>query len=429
MALQQTAQDICEDAILVATAASSSEVHEIEIELEELSRLLRTAGGTPVAKMIQIKDSPDPATYIGSGKLSELRDLCQSKEAGLVVFNSELSPSQIRNIEDALGGNISVCDRTMLILDIFALHAVTGEGKLQVELAQLKYTAPRLIGKGAALSRQEGRIGTRGPGESKLETDRRYLKRRAAALEAQLRELAENRQTMRAARERSGIPKAAIVGYTNAGKSTLLNALTNAGVLSEDKLFATLDPTTRRLSLPDGREILLTDTVGFIRRLPHQLIRAFHSTLEEAIHADLLLLVCDISDPECAEHLEVTRNLLTDLGAGDIPQLVVYNKCDLSSSFDEARTLSNDERVFISAAAGMGIEDLLNAISAILKANKKEVVLCIPYSSAGLLNTLRGECPILGDAEYQDDGIIVKTVLDDKNYHKFMDFIIGQEQQ
>ena len=429
MALQQTAQDICEDAILVATAASSSEVHEIEIELEELSRLLRTAGGTPVAKMIQIKDSPDPATYIGSGKLSELRDLCQSKEAGLVVFNSELSPSQIRNIEDALGGNISVCDRTMLILDIFALHAVTGEGKLQVELAQLKYTAPRLIGKGAALSRQEGRIGTRGPGESKLETDRRYLKRRAAALEAQLRELAENRQTMRAARERSGIPKAAIVGYTNAGKSTLLNALTNAGVLSEDKLFATLDPTTRRLSLPDGREILLTDTVGFIRRLPHQLIRAFHSTLEEAIHADLLLLVCDISDPECAEHLEVTRNLLTDLGAGDIPQLVVYNKCDLSSSFDEARTLSNDERVFISAAAGMGIEDLLNAISAILKANKKEVVLCIPYSSAGLLNTLRGECPILGDAEYQDDGIIVKTVLDDKNYHKFMDFIVGQEQQ
>ena len=168
---------------------------------------------------------------------------------------------------------------------------------------------------------------------------------------------------------------------------------------------------------------------GFIRRLPHQLIRAFHSTLEEAIHADLLLLVCDISDPECAEHLEVTRNLLTDLGAGDIPQLVVYNKCDLSSSFDEARTLSNDERVFISAAAGMGIEDLLNAISAILKANKKEVVLCIPYSSAGLLNTLRGECPILGDAEYQDDGIIVKTVLDDKNYHKFMDFIVGQEQQ
>lgn len=429
MALQQTAQDICEDAILVATAASSSEVHEIEIELEELSRLLRTAGGTPVAKMIQIKDSPDPATYIGSGKLSELRDLCQSKEAGLVVFNSELSPSQIRNIEDALGGNISVCDRTMLILDIFALHAVTGEGKLQVELAQLKYTAPRLIGKGTALSRQEGRIGTRGPGESKLETDRRYLKRRAAALEAQLRELAENRQTMRAARERSGIPKAAIVGYTNAGKSTLLNALTNAGVLSEDKLFATLDPTTRRLSLPDGREILLTDTVGFIRRLPHQLIRAFHSTLEEAIHADLLLLVCDISDPECAEHLEVTRKLLTDLGAGDIPQLVVYNKCDLSSSFDEARTLSNDERVFISAAEGMGIEDLLNAISAILKANKKEVVLCIPYSSAGLLNTLRGECPILGDAEYQDDGIIVKTVLDDKNYHKFMDFIVGQEQQ
>ena len=425
MALQQTAQNICEEAILVATAASGSEMHETEIELEELARLLRTAGGTPVAKMIQIKDNPDPATYIGSGKLAELRDLCKSKDAGLVVFNSELSPSQIRNIEDELG-DVVVCDRTMLILDIFALHAVTGEGKLQVELAQLKYTAPRLIGKGAALSRQEGRIGTRGPGESKLETDRRYLKRRAAALEAQLRELAENRKTMRAARERSGIPKAAIVGYTNAGKSTLLNALTDAGVLSEDKLFATLDPTTRRLSLPDGQEILLTDTVGFIRRLPHQLIRAFHSTLEEATHADLLLLVCDVSDPECAEHLEVTKTLLTELGAGDIPQLVVYNKCDLTSSFDEAKSLSNNERVFISAGKGLGIEDLLNAISSLLKANKREVVLCIPYASAGLLNTLRGDCPILGEPDYQDDGIVVKTILDDRNFSKFSNFIAEQ---
>ena len=426
MALQQTAQNICEEAILVATAASGSEMHETEIELEELARLLRTAGGTPVAKMIQIKDNPDSATYIGSGKLAELRDLCKSKDAGLVVFNGELSPSQIRNIEDELG-DVVVCDRTMLILDIFALHAVSGEGKLQVELAQLKYTAPRLIGKGAALSRQEGRIGTRGPGESKLETDRRYLKRRAAALEAQLRELAENRKTMRAARERSGMPKAAIVGYTNAGKSTLLNALTDAGVLSEDKLFATLDPTTRRLALPDGQEILLTDTVGFIRRLPHQLIRAFHSTLEEATHADLLLLVCDVSDPECAEHLEVTRNLLTELGAGDIPQLVVYNKCDLTSSFDEARSLSNTERVFISAGKSLGIDDLLSAICSLLKENKKEVTLCIPYSAAGLLNSLRGDCPILGDPEYQDEGIVVKTILDDRNFSKFSNYIIGQE--
>ena len=428
MAIQQTAQNICEKAILVATASSGNEIHTVEVELEELSRLLRTAGGTPVAKMIQIKDTPDPATYIGSGKLDELRDLCKNEDAGLVVFNSELSPSQIRNIEDALG-DVSVCDRTMLILDIFALHAVTGEGKLQVELAQLKYTAPRLIGKGAALSRQEGRIGTRGPGESKLETDRRYLKRRATALEAQLHELAENRKTMRAARERSGIPKAAIVGYTNAGKSTLLNALTSAGVLTEDKLFATLDPTTRRLSLPDGQEILLTDTVGFIRRLPHLLIRAFHSTLEEATHADMLLLVCDVSDPECAEHLEVTRSLLTELGAGDIPQLVVYNKCDLTSSFREARTLSNNERVFISAGSGLGIDDLLAAISALLKANKREVTLLIPYASAGMLNTLRGECPILGDPDYQDEGIMVKTILDERNYSRFSDFILEQKEE
>ena len=426
MAMQQTAQSICEKAILVATAASSGEVHTIEVELEELARLLRTAGGTPVAKMIQIKDTPDSATYIGSGKLDELRDLCQKEDAGLVVFNSELSPSQIRNLEDALG-EVSVCDRTMLILDIFALHAVTGEGKLQVELAQLKYTAPRLIGKGTALSRQEGRIGTRGPGESKLETDRRYLKRRASALEAQLCELAENRRTMRAARERSGIPKAAIVGYTNAGKSTLLNALTDAGVLSEDKLFATLDPTTRRLTLPDGQEILLTDTVGFIRRLPHQLVRAFHSTLEEATHADLLLLVCDVSDPECAEHLEVTRSLLTELGAGDIPQVVVYNKCDLTSSFEEARTLSNTERVFISAGSGLGIDDLLTTIASVLKAGKREASLLIPYAQAGVLNTLRGECPILGEPEYLDDGIRVDTVLDDRNYSRFSKFITGQE--
>ena len=263
-----------ERAVLVAIAASTAELGTVEIELSELDRLLDTAGGVCVARMIQTKESPNPATYLGSGKLEELRILCENEEADLVVFNSELSPSQIRNIEDALGGP-SVLDRTMLILDIFALHAASGEGKLQVELAQLKYTAPRLVGKGAALSRQEGRIGTRGPGESKLELDRRYLRARTAALEAQLRELASNRETMRAARERSGIPKAAIVGYTNAGKSTLLNALTDAGVLSEDKLFATLDPTTRRMSLPNGQEILLTDTVGNERAhliLVHKLI-------------------------------------------------------------------------------------------------------------------------------------------------------------
>lgn len=415
-------------AILVGLATGTAELPVIEIELAELDRLLRTAGGESVAKMVQLRPTPDYATCIGSGKLEELRILCENEEAGLVVFNNELSPSQIRNIEDALG-DVDVIDRTMLILDIFALHAVTGEGKLQVELAQLKYTAPRLIGKGAALSRQEGRIGTRGPGESKLETDRRYLKRRAAALEAQLEELAATRATMRSSRDRSGIPKAAIVGYTNAGKSTLLNALTDAGVLSEDKLFATLDPTTRRLALPDGREILLTDTVGFIRRLPHQLIRAFHSTLEEATRADLLLLVCDVSDPECTEQLEVTRALLTELGAGDIPELVVYNKCDLADSFraSELNTPEGD-RVFLSAATGEGIDDLLQAISSILRRAEREAELLFPYPEAGMLNSLRGECPILSEIEYREDGIWVKALLNEKNFGRFSRFILRQKE-
>ena len=422
-------QEASRRAILVAVTPSAAEMPVTELEMSELVRLLHTAGGECCARMIQMRPSPDPATCIGSGKLEELRDLCQSEGAELVVFNNELTPSQIRNIEDAIG-DIDVIDRTMLILDIFALHATTGEGKLQVELAQLKYTAPRLIGKGAALSRQEGRIGTRGPGESKLETDRRYLKRRTVALEEQLRELAANRATMRASRERSGIPRAAIVGYTNAGKSTLLNTLTDAGVLSEDKLFATLDPTTRRLTLPDGREILLTDTVGFIRRLPHHLIRAFHSTLEEATRADILLIVCDVSDPECAEQLAVTRGLLAELGAGDIPEVTVYNKCDLAESFDEATYNDGSaERVFLSAKDGRGVSALLEAISCVLRRREREEVLLIPYSEGGVLNTLRGECPILGDVEYLEDGFCVNVLLDEKNFGRFSRFILRQEEK
>ena len=422
-------REMGERAVLVAVAASTAELGVIEVELSELERLLDTAGGQYVARMIQTKESPNPATYLGSGKLEELRLLCEREEVDLVVFNGELSPSQIRNIEDALKGP-SVLDRTMLILDIFALHATSGEGKLQVELAQLKYTAPRLVGKGVALSRQEGRIGTRGPGESKLELDRRYLRTRTAALEAQLRELAANRETMRAARERSGIPKAAIVGYTNAGKSTLLNALTDAGVLSEDKLFATLDPTTRRMALPNGQEILLTDTVGFIRRLPHQLIRAFHSTLEEATKADLLLLVCDASDPECYEELEVTRRLLTELGAGDIPRLTVYNKCDLlGPSPADLNRESNEERVFLSAKSGQGIPDLLEAITSLLQRDKREAVLLLPYTEGAALHILRAECAFLSEPEYLDEGVCVKALLDNKNFSKFSEFIVGQEQK
>ena len=411
-------------AVLVAIAPSAAELAETEIELSELMRLLDTAGGEYVARMIQVRPTPDAATCIGSGKLEELRDLCHSEEAGLVVFNNELSPSQVRNIEEALEG-VDVIDRTMLILDIFALHAVSGEGKLQVELAQLKYTASRLIDKSVSFSRQEGRIGSRGPGESKLETNRRLVKHRAAALEAELRELAETRATMRAARERSGIPRIAIVGYTNAGKSTLLNFLTDAGVLSEDKLFATLDPTTRRLSLPDDREVLLTDTVGFIRRLPHHLVRAFHSTLEEAARADLLLIVCDASDPECESQLAVTEGLLAELGAGDIPRIIVYNKCDLIEGLLSAS--SSDNRVFISACEGRGISELLSAISRELRRREREVELLFPYSELGSMNLLRGSSPLLAEPEYREDGVFVKALLDEKNFNKYSRFIIGQK--
>jgi len=266
-------------AILVGIATKETAAEEVERSLDELSRLLDTAGGETVARLIQNKATPDPRTLLGSGKVCELAYLCERNEIDLVVFDDDLSPSQIRNLEDILGERVRVIDRSMLILDIFALHAVTGEGKLQVELAQLKYTAPRLVGRGGELSRLGGGIGTRGPGESKLETDRRHMKRRMAALEAQIEEMNRTRATMRASRDRSGMVKIAIVGYTNAGKSTLLNRLTDAGILAEDKLFATLDPTTRKFTLPNGEEVLLTDTVGFIHKLPHHLFSAFRSTL------------------------------------------------------------------------------------------------------------------------------------------------------
>ncbi len=412
-------------AVLVGVIPDSADT-VCEIELDELAALLRTAGGRAAARLIQVKEHPDPRTYLGSGKVAELAELCRNLEAGLVVFNNELSPSQIRNLEKELGEQIDVIDRTMLILDIFALHAVSSEGKLQVELAQLKYSAPRLVGKGTELSRQEGRIGTRGPGESKLENDRRYLKRREAALLAQLEDLVRTRNTMRAARIRSGIPKVAIVGYTNAGKSTLLNTLTDAGVLSEDKLFATLDPTTRRLSLPDGQEVLLTDTVGFIRRLPHQLIKAFRSTLEEAILSDLLLLVADVSDPECEAHLQVTSDLLAELGAGELPRILVYNKCDRADSFCEETDNRTAGRVFLSAKDRRGIPALLDAIAAVLRAQKHDVELLIPYAEAGVLNRLRGDTSFSEEPSYREDGIYLRALLSQENFDKYSRFILGQ---
>ncbi len=404
----------CARAALVGAVLRGMDEKEVEISLEELRRLLETAGGKAELTMIQHKESPDPRTYIGSGKVAELTYYCATSEIDLVVFDCELSPSQIRNLEEELGGKVRVIDRSMLILDIFALHAESSEGKLQVELAQLKYTAPRLAGRGKDLSRLGGGIGTRGPGESQLETDRRHLQRRIRMLEESLAEVAANRRTQRAARDRSGLLRVAIVGYTNAGKSTLLNYLTDAGILAKDQLFATLDPTTRKCRLPGGETVLLTDTVGFIRNLPHHLIHAFRSTLDEATYADLLLVLVDASDKEAMSQLAVTEELLADLGAGDKPVLYVYNKCDLGVAFP-GMGQGRRESVYISAATGQGVDLLLARIEELLHAGKRRVTFRIPNSGQGLLARLY-ENATVESVEYGPEAVEVVAVVDEKTY-------------
>ena len=401
-------------AALVSVVTRDRTEEEAKASLEELRRLLETAGGKAVFVMMQNKETPDVRTYLGSGKAAELCYYCATNEADLAVFDCELSPSQIRNLEEVLGENVRVIDRSMLILDIFALHATSGEGKLQVELAQLKYTAPRLIGKGAALSRLGGGIGTRGPGESQLETDRRHLQRRIRALEEDLEQMAAGRRTQRQARDRSGLARIAIVGYTNAGKSTLLNYLTDAGILAKDQLFATLDPTTRKCQLPGGETVLLTDTVGFIRNLPHHLIHAFRSTLDEAVYADLLMIVIDASDPEAAAQLAVTEELLESLGAGGKPTLYVFNKCDLGAAVP-GLTRPDGACVYISAASGQGVDLLMRCVEEMLHAGKKRVTFFFPNAKQGLVNKLY-ENATVEDVEYGPDGVRVMATVDDKIY-------------
>ena len=418
-------KQIQRDAVIVGMAERGGELPALERSLDELTRLLDTAGSSVFARVTQIKDAPDPRTLIGAGKVREIRELCENNGISLVVFDGELSPAQIRNLEDDLGGDVDVIDRSMLILDIFALHAVSGEGKLQVELAQLRYTAPRLVGHGTEMSRLGGGIGTRGPGESKLETDRRHVRERVASLERQLDELENNRAVMRAARDRSGHLKVALVGYTNAGKSTLLNRLTDAGVLAENKLFATLDPTTRRLTLPSGETVLLTDTVGFIRKLPHHLVKAFRSTLDEAKYADILLIVCDATDPELPEHLDVTRETLASLGASDKPTLTVFNHADELPDCPETGFVAEGDRVFISALTGAGIDLLLGKLDDLIATLRRPCRFLFPYTESGRVDRLYRTSAVQS-VEYLAEGIEVRASVDRRTAGELSAFLAGE---
>ena len=381
--------------------------YDAESSLVELSELAKTAGAEVVCEIVQKREAPDGATYIGSGKLKELCDFCRSNEVDVIIADGELSPSQQRNIENET--DVRVIDRTTLILDIFAMRALSGEGKLQVELAQLKYLLPRLGGKGVSMSRLGGGIGTRGPGETKLETDRRHIRRRISSLEAELKELEARRARYRERRKKDGAVTVALVGYTNAGKSTLMNALTNAGVLAENKLFATLDPTARALTLPDGRTVILIDTVGFIRRLPHKLVEAFKSTLDEAVDADVIIDVCDASSPECSEHFKVTEALLEELGCTGKPIITALNKCDVSGDDATIPLLGNTVR--ISAKNGDGLSELLLMTQKLLPPTRKRIKLLLPFNKGALASQLRKD-GVVHSEEYTAQGLLLDVTAD-----------------
>ena len=394
--------------------------YDAEESLRELWELAKSGGAEPIATMMQKRPSPETATCVGSGMVEEIRNFCENNEIELIIFDRELTPTQIRNLENAT--DVRVVDRTMLILDIFAQRAQSRAGKVQVEAAQLKYLLPRLTGKGTALSRLGGGIGTRGPGESKLESDRRHIRRRIDSLRAGLRRIEGRRLESRKRRQKDEVRTVAIVGYTNAGKSTLLNRLTDAGVLAEDKLFATLDTTARGLQLPDGRTVLLVDTVGLIRRLPHHLVQAFHATLEEAATADLVLNLCDASSPDAAEHLAITGTLLSDLGRGELPVLQVFNKCDrlTAENADIAlppRTADGGERLYISAKTGEGIDKLLAAIAAALPRDREKVTVLLPFSAGALAETCRREGAVESE-EYVPEGLRMTVTVDKRLLHQ-----------
>ena len=408
-----------EKAVLVGLNADcfTKEQTATDASLEELEALLETAGGFCTGKVLQNRHTPDSHSFIGEGKAQEVRMLVEATESTMVVFDNELSPGHIRALEDILG--VTVLDRSALILDIFAQRAKTKEGRLQVELAQYKYLLPRLSGMGASLSRQGGGIGTRGPGETKLESDRRHIRERIARLQSELEQVRQVRSVQRERRMKNSVPVVAIVGYTNAGKSTLLNKLTDAGIPANNRLFDTLDTTSRQLSVSDTLDVILSDTVGFISKLPHHLVDAFRATLEELEYADLLLHVIDSADPDREAHIQVVDGLISKLSKPGTPVLQVYNKADLVSPVDIP---VGQDVVAISAKKGTGTDLLLSAIEKALGHSRHHIEVLIPYSMGGTLDTLHSNAQVL-NVEYTEKGILVDTVVDPILYGRLKDYI------
>ena len=392
----------------------------VEADLDELALLVDTAGADVVARVVQRRDQPDPATFVGRGKAGELHRLSESVDADTVVFDDELSPAQQRNLEKILGR--TAIDRTAVILDIFAQNARSQEGKAQVELALLRYRLPRLRGRGRAFSQQAGGIGTRGPGETQLEVDRRRLLRRMSRLEDDLRTLTATRRTQRRARARSRQRAVSLVGYTNAGKSTLLNRLTDAGVTVEDRLFSTLDPRTRRLALPGGETVLLSDTVGFVRKLPHQLVEAFRSTLEVVREADLLLHVVDASAPEPRSQIEAVRSVLAEIDASDVPELLVVNKVDRARRAAARLATDDPGSVLVSAITGAGIDELLEAVGTRLRSADRVVRLLVPFDRGDVLAAVHREGEVV-DEVHGEGATVVEVRLDDAGRARFSAFV------
>lgn len=400
-------------------AVFSKEETATESTLEELKALLETAGGTAVGTLLQSRPAPDPHSFLGEGKVEELRQAVEATGANMVIFDNDLSPSQIRTLEDITGA--TVIDRSALILDIFAQRAKTREGRLQVELAQYQYLLPRLSGMGRSLSRQGGGIGTRGPGETRLESDRRHIRTRISRLQQELKEVRRVRGVQRQLREKNSVPVVALIGYTNAGKSTLLNALTGAGIPANNRLFDTLDTTTRRMTVSDTLDVLLSDTVGFIAKLPHNLVEAFQATLEELQYADLLLHVIDASDPERTAHMEVVEKLAAQLAPQGVPIIEVYNKADL---VEPQLIPVGENKVAISAATGTGLSRLLELVEQNLDTGVRRVTMKLPYSAAGEVDRIHREGKVF-TTEYENDGIQVEAALSREMQGRYRDYILS----